>query len=327
MKKIFSLKLPASIVPQIRTSQKLPNHCLYPVKYTDTKQMQWSKGAIIRQRFVTDDFLMELFETSLQEDHQIKIAFNKSCVVFYYGFNGDIVGKNKKTASSLTLTAGQCGAINVPLGKYQLILARGYSAGFLYIFDNNYLNSVLQIAPSDFRAAGHFRIGSPDYHKFPFFTIDSIGQIMERLRSVNPDQESLSLKMSLLALLKQYGTQLARYKNRPSGEASKKVMSVKNFIETDIRNGPLPAVSDISQQFNIHPDTLNRSFKNTFGIGLKKYVNQAKMKHAYSLLEHDKLSIRLVSERTGYNSTSSFSTQFKLYYGFTPGKAGGDSGV
>jgi AraC-like DNA-binding protein len=305
----------------------MPVSCLYPIRYADSKHMQWSTGMIIRQRVVTYDFLMELFEGRLIEDLHIEVVFNKPCVVFYYGFSGTLICENKESGSLFTLQQGQAGAINVPPGKYHLVIRSGWNTGFLYIFNNKYLDNVLQMAPYDFRAAGHFRIGSPHYHKFPFFTIDSIGQIMERLRSINPEQEFLSLKMSLLALLKQYGAQLARYKNRPSGEAFERVMSVKNFIEAHIRKGPLPAVSDISQQFNIHPDTLNRSFKNTFGIGLKKYVNQAKMQQAYSLLEHHKLSIRLVSERTGYNSTSSFSTQFKLYYGFPPGKAGGDSGA
>ncbi|TKT86003.1 AraC family transcriptional regulator [Dyadobacter frigoris] len=320
MKRIYTVKLPTSIASAVDTTRTIPSNCFYPINYGDIKHMQWAAGNILRQRVITYDFLMECFEIHLQEDLGIEVAFTKPSLVFYYGFSGAMVCENQESGSSFTLSAGQYGAINVPLGKYRLILARGLMAGLLYIFDTKYLDNVLKMAPSDFRAGSHFRIGSPDCHKFPFFVIESIDQILEQLRSTSLEQKSLSIKMILIVLLKQYGEQLARYKNRLIGEAFDKTMSAKKFIETDIKSGPLPAVSEISRRFRIHPDTLNRAFKSNFGVGIQKYINQLKMQQAFLLLSQDKQPIVIVSEIMGYNSTSSFSTQFRSYYGFSPGQ-------
>ena len=73
----------------------MPVDCLYPIRYADCKQMQWSTGMIVRQRVVTYDFLIELFESRLIEDLQIEVVFNKPCVVFYYGFSGTVICENK----------------------------------------------------------------------------------------------------------------------------------------------------------------------------------------------------------------------------------------
>ncbi|WP_215241521.1 helix-turn-helix domain-containing protein [Dyadobacter helix] len=320
MKKVYTVQFPALIIPKIISGRKMPVDCLYPIRYADCKQMQWSTGMIIRQRVVTYDFLIELFESRVNEDLQIEVVFNKPCVVFYYGFSGTVICENKESGGLFTLQQGQAGAINVPPGKYHLLIRSGWSTGLLYIFDNKYLDSVLQMAPFDFRAVGLFGIGSSDCYRFPFFMIDSIAQIMMMLQNINPEQRSLSLKMSLFELLKRYGEQLARYKNKPAGEALERVVTVKNFIEAQLTNGPLPTVFEISQQFNIHPDALNRSFKNTFGVSLKKYINQTKMHLAFQLLSQDKMSVQKVSEQTGYGSPFSFSIQFKLYYGFSPNR-------
>lgn len=202
-------------------------------------------------------------------------------------------------------------------------LSKGYSCGLLFIFDTDYLSNFLKMAPSDFRMGSHFRIGSPFCHTFPFFTISSIDQLYQQLTAVYSERRSMSMKISLLNLLRAYGVQLAKFNSKPFTEAFGKLMSVKHYLDNQVKNGPLPHASEIARHFNMHPDTLGRAFQDNFGIGLKRYINQIKMRQAFLLLTQDRLSILIVSEMMGYNSTSSFSTQFRSYYGFTPGKAAG----
>lgn len=323
MKTIYSIQLPSSIITDLTTARTLPLGCLYPVEHADLQHMKWSEGEIVRQRFIAYDFMSELFEINLQEDIVIEITFKKPCVIFYYGVIGSIICGNIQNSRSSTLGAGQYGAINTPAGKYQMTIPRGCSCGFLFIFDTEYLSNFLNMHPSDFLSGRHYRIGSPVCHTFPFFTIGSIGQIYRQLTAVYSERRSMSLKIALLNLLKEYGAQLTRLKCKPLTEGSEKLVSVKQYLDHQVKNGPLPNASEIAMQFHIHPDTLSRVFKDNCGVGVKKYINQIKMQQAFALLTRDRLSILAVSEMMGYNSTSSFSTQFRSYYGFPPGKAAG----
>ena len=323
MKTIYSIQLPPSILHELITTRILPPGCLYPVANADVQHKQWSEGDILRQRFIAYDFMLELFEINLAQDLEIDLAFKKSCVLFYYGLSGNIVCVDKLSGRFSTLTTGQYGAINAPTGKYQVTISKGCNCGLLFIFDTDYLSNFLKIAPSDFRMGSHFRIGSPFCHTFPFFTISSVGQIYQQLTAVYSERRSMSLKISLLGLLKAYGGQLARFNSKPFTESFEKLMSVKHYLDQQVKNGPLPHASEIARQFNMHPDTLGRAFHDNFGIGLKRYINQITMQQAFLLLTQDRLSILIVSEMMGYNSTSSFSTQFRSYYGFPPGKAAG----
>jgi AraC-like DNA-binding protein len=323
MKTIYSIQLPFSILPGVATTRTLPPGSLYQVPQADVQHMQWSEGDIIRQRFIAYDFMLELFEINLGQDVEIEIEFRKPSVLFYYGLMGNIVCKDKQSGRFSTLAAGQYGAVNAASGIYQITLSRGYSCGLLFIFDTDYLSNFLKMAPSDFRMGAHFRIGSPFCHTFPFFTLSSIDQLYQQLTAAYSERRSMSLKIALLSLLKAYGAQLARFNSKPFTEAFEKLMSVKHYLDDQVIKGPLPHASEIAREFHIHPDTLSRAFKDNFGIGLKRYINQIKMRHAFLLLTQDRLSILIVSEMLGYNSTSSFSTQFRSYYGFPPGKAAG----
>ena len=321
MKTIYSIQLPSSILPELTTTRTLPPGCFYPVANADVQHMQWSEGDIVRQRFIAYDYMLELFEINLAKDLEIDLTFKKSCVLFYYGLTGNIVCVDKQSGRFSTLAAGQYGAINSPTGKYQVTISKGCSCGFLFIFDTDYLSNFLKIAPSDFRMGSHFRIGSPFCHTFPFFTISSIDQIYQQLTAIHSERRSMSLKISLLGLLKAYGGQLARFNSKPFPEAFEKLMSVKHYLDDQVKSGPLPHASEVAKQFHVHPDTLSRAFQDNFGIGLKRYINQIKMQQAFMLLTQDRFSILIVSEMIGYNSTSSFSTQFRSYFGFPPGKA------
>jgi len=318
MKTIYSIQLPSSILPELITTRTLPPGCFYPVANADVQHMKWSEGDILRQRFIAYDFMLELFETKLDQDIKVDLAFKKSCVLFYYGLTGNIVCIDKLSGRFSTLTAGQYGAINSPPGKYQIGISRGYSCGLLFIFDTDYLSNFLKMAPSDFRMGSHFRIGSPYCHTFPFFNVGSVSQIHQQLTALHSERRFMSLKIALLNLLRAYGGQLARFNSKPFTESFKKLMLVKHYLDDQVTKGPLPHSSEIARQFHIHPDTLSRAFKDNFGIGLKKYINQTKMNLAFQLLSKDKMSVQKVSVHTGYSSPFSFSSQFKLYYGFSP---------
>lgn len=94
--------------------------------------------------------------------------------------------------------------------------------------------------------------------------------------------------------------------------------AIKGYIDQAVRFTALPTIQQLSDTFGYHPDTLSRRFKKKFGVSLKEYIIGKKMQEGYRLLTEEDRSVGYVSTRLGYNSGSSFSTQFRHFFGRSP---------
>lgn len=79
-----------------------------------------------------------------------------------------------------------------------------------------------------------------------------------------------------------------------------------------------PSIDDISQQCNISPAHLRRSFKNTVGKTVHQYVDEVRLQKARALLSETDLPLKEVSYRLGFADSSTFSSTFRKAAGETP---------
>ena len=78
------------------------------------------------------------------------------------------------------------------------------------------------------------------------------------------------------------------------------------------------SIQQISDDLNITPNYLSKIFKKVYGIKFTDYLLQIRMEKAYELLQDPSISIKQVSEVTGFNDPNYFTRQFKKYFRIKP---------
>lgn len=97
-----------------------------------------------------------------------------------------------------------------------------------------------------------------------------------------------------------------------------KMNKVKDIILKDVKQNFL--LKRLANEVGTNEFTLKKNFKTVFGTSVFKYINEAKMQKAKSLIAEQNLTITHIAELVGYKNATHFTTAFKKKYGIVPSK-------
>lgn len=120
---------------------------------------------------------------------------------------------------------------------------------------------------------------------------------------------SAIMQKILLVCARQAGT-------RASAGSSCLVLNVIEYIHENYANDLSNAA--IGQQFNYHPNYINRCMLASTGQSLHQYVVNARVLKALELLQTTDLSVTEISRAVGFKSIKHFSQSFKRCYNYSP---------
>lgn len=103
---------------------------------------------------------------------------------------------------------------------------------------------------------------------------------------------------------------------RHETENARKVRIAEKIIVDNIGNSDF-VCRNIAEQLGISEVYLGRLFKEENGISPRKFLIEARMEEAKSLLE-EHFSVTQVSQMVGYKDVFQFSKAYKKYYGYSP---------
>ena len=166
--------------------------------------------------------------------------------------------------------------------------------------------SVLQRIQQDFLQDLYIEIGYQGIQANIIFSNDEI---------VNSFGEAGKSISGLLDWISCIGDFLSNYHHRIS-KVTGVVQEVKLYIEEHIREEINR--SDLAAKVYLHPDYMNRLFKEQVGTSVSDYIIQMRLKHAQYLLRTTELSISAVAADVGYPNTSYFTKLFKRSTSLTP---------
>lgn len=92
-----------------------------------------------------------------------------------------------------------------------------------------------------------------------------------------------------------------------------------DYVNTNYCNKEL-SVASIADVFKLNMSYLSRAFKEQTNMGLLTYIHLVRINSAKKLLEETKMSIKDISEKTGFYNCPSMIRLFKKYEGISPGK-------
>lgn len=105
-------------------------------------------------------------------------------------------------------------------------------------------------------------------------------------------------------------------RNYTNSETSSKVSDITSYINNNYSDGLYLDI--VADQFGMTPKYFSEFFKKNVGIGFVEYLTKLRLEKATELLINSELSIKAISEKIGYATSSAFVTAFKKYYGTTP---------
>jgi len=92
---------------------------------------------------------------------------------------------------------------------------------------------------------------------------------------------------------------------------------VENYLTTHLLE-KFPGIDFLAIKFNISESKLKAEFKQYFGAPVYRYFQEKQMQLARELLIENKLLVKEISYKLGYENISKFSAAFKKHYGMLP---------
>ena len=101
-----------------------------------------------------------------------------------------------------------------------------------------------------------------------------------------------------------------------SGSTGRKVQNVRRLINMNLEKEI--SIEELAQKVNLNRTTLQKVFKEMYGITINEYRTKARIQLAKNLLVSTELSITEIAGRCGYTNASKFSEVFKRNEGLLP---------
>lgn len=126
----------------------------------------------------------------------------------------------------------------------------------------------------------------------------------------------LKVKESLFMLLIKQNNRINKA-FAPSAEESEKLKAIADLLLThfDTRY-PL---SELARKTQMNENKLQLFFQKLFGKTIYNYQRDAKLEKSKSLIQDQHTSVKYAALTVGYKSITAFETEFKKYFGYTPG--------
>lgn len=316
MEKDFILQLPPEIKVKAHGTQERSDPT-GPATEGPVEITRWSGGEMVRRAFHGKSLSVELIELTTQVELTCEFERASEGVFMIYVMKGRIEYIHGKPEAVLNLRKRTLAKFYVPKGANPLLFSQGLNiylclkldVDLLYGLSNDHssLNALLMYL--SLRSRRHKFLLQPNAVPLPSALVEMLRRSPES--TSEKDQALTEIVLEWIGRTETDGSKRRR-------DAREIAHQVWDMIDEAVAIAPLPDIAMISESFDLHPDTLSRVFKKTFGIGLKKFIIKRKMEEAYRLLTVENRKVRDVSKRLGYNHSFTFSARFKQFFGYPP---------
>lgn len=101
-----------------------------------------------------------------------------------------------------------------------------------------------------------------------------------------------------------------------SGSIGRKVQNVRRIINSNLENEI--SIEELSAKVNLNRTTLQKNFKEMYGLTINEYRTKARLQFAKNMLASTNYTITEIAGRCGYANASKFSQVFKKHEGCLP---------
>lgn len=160
-----------------------------------------------------------------------------------------------------------------------------------------------------------FRSSQPRHLRMP--VLDAIqAQFREQSRpEVQRAFFELKVRETLFSLLTQDEEPTEKLDTRQQALAE----AARAYITKDLSQHY--SIGDIARAVGSNEADLKRFFRQAYGMGMFHFLQQQRFEKAHEMLLYETRSIKQVAAAVGYRHTTTFITEFRKYFGYTPSAA------
>ncbi|MBQ9159425.1 MAG: helix-turn-helix domain-containing protein [Erysipelotrichaceae bacterium] len=103
-----------------------------------------------------------------------------------------------------------------------------------------------------------------------------------------------------------------------TGIRSRSSMTIATILSDIDKNYADTSLEALADKYGYNADHISRQLKKATGMSFKDYLFEKKLEHAAQLLKNTDLSIREISERTGFSSETMFYRKFSEHFSVLP---------
>ena len=139
--------------------------------------------------------------------------------------------------------------------------------------------------------------------------------------ALQQDIPDLKLRSYIIDVLHAYGkaAQQQSTTHLQYATAKQKARLVKEFLEHQVFDQELPAVTTLAKQYYIQPRSLTKAFQQLTKQTIPQFILEKRLATAYELTTQSTLPVMEIAFRCGFNDVSHFIRSYKKRYGKTPG--------
>jgi len=117
-------------------------------------------------------------------------------------------------------------------------------------------------------------------------------------------------------LIKQHKAELMTHQNSGKDTFTQRL---NELIETNMSNERF-GVSELAGEMHMSRSNLHRRIKSVSGASVSQFLRKARLNKALELLKNDSFTVSEVAFKVGFGSATYFSSCFRDYFGYAPGK-------
>lgn len=313
----------SKVISDIDVTGRLPEYCTCPIHYARAREIKLEEGKILMQYYSDYLFFIEFYELQLEKELKTSYIIKKPSFFLFLMLGGhigfstfegkDIGGADKGAFYVNSKREGTSFINNLRPGAHKLCCITPRS---------EWLERKVNEFPALENFIKSFLNGDHQNRHMPVCTIDgktykALENLFNprRIKGVNLEAQILN---RIIEIFKLYSDMIATRAYIRSYTQKDKIRMVKQYIDDNCRKLKIGDISEIADRFYFARRTLTRAFKDETGYTIQEYIEKSKLDCALKLLKETRLSIREISNLSGYPDQNYFSRVFRKQFGSSP---------
>ncbi|MFD1770408.1 helix-turn-helix transcriptional regulator [Sphingobacterium suaedae] len=310
MNDAYKLKLPTPIRRITDITGKHFSHCRYPIHVAQKATLvELDNARLIHQKLHYDDFRIDTYQLDAHEDFPIGYCIDQDSIFFNFVLNGYVGFFTAEGETILEAPPCTFHLSALKTGHYSARCQPGQSAVAIVSVAPHWMASAVDKRPILAEAVHDLFHSNRRFDTLPCYAIDQ--EIHTWLRAVlhfNIDNAFLQKQ----ALAYHMGLGLNHYEALTAATGMGKSYLVKRHIDTVGYTAALN-MEALAQIVSLSERTLQRSFHKYYGIPIRQYHAQVRLRKAQELIEQQHMPIKKVCALMGYGDESYFRKTFKEF--------------
>ncbi|MFB6453790.1 helix-turn-helix domain-containing protein [Chitinophaga sp. Hz27] len=322
MKAPFTIKIRGKIK---HTSNNMPGkydrNILLNIPFGVTRKLiVHNKISMYIQSYSTKEFWIETYSINAKIETTLDCIVVKPHIGFHHQLSGNIICQLQGDKVPFVFQQKHHAAAFIPSGKHKITFRPGQYIYFFFVLKSTYYKRLSKEYPVLIPLVKSLNENSYHLEILQTCRIDSgVIKLIKQLEQCN--KTGIALDTSILSIIQDF---IAKYTEQintgisiPNKTTPEIIQEVKEYIISTVAKGPRQSIDAIASKHYISPKTLTREFSKTFGLSIKKYKIQERMKVAKNMLKQGS-SIQELANQLGYSTVFNFRRAYYKHFSHWP---------